>query len=176
MQIVISDSSCLIDLHKAQLLTEIVNLPFTFAIPQPLFDDELDSIPVEEKQQLLELGMQVIILPGEQVSMAQTYSNQHRQVSLYDCFALVVAEVTENSTLFTGDKALRALAESKDIETHGVLWAIDMLEEHSVIALPRLVSILEQFLNDPLVRLPEREVKSRIRRMRRAFQNDDDSF
>lgn len=45
-------------------------------------------------------------LLGKQVSMAQTYSNQYRQVSLYNCFALVVSEVTENLTLFTGDKSL----------------------------------------------------------------------
>lgn len=174
MQIVISDSSCLIDLHKAQLLVEMVALPFTFAIPQPLFDDELDSITPEEKQQLVELGMQIITLPGDQVTTAQGYYNQFRRVSLYDYFALVVAESTQDAILFTGDSALRNLAAEKNIETRGVLWAVDMLDHHEVVDKPRLISVLEQFQADPLVWLPEKEIKIRLRRLKKsgAIQTD----
>jgi len=167
MRIIISDSSCLIDLHKGGILQEIFALPFSFAIPQPLFEEELLSISVEEKAALVASGMEVIVLPGDQVVTAVTYFNSNRRLKLNDCFALVLAETTEAAILFTADQPLRQLAESKDIETHGVLWAIDMLEEHTDIDPCLLLNALELYDGDSLVRLPEDEVKSRMRRLRR---------
>lgn len=110
----------------------------------------------------------VINWPGEQVKTAQDYSNAHIRLSIYDYFALVAVEATENAILFTGDNALRALAESKDIETRGVLLAFDMFEQHESVDKARFISILEQFLKDPLVWLPENEIKVRIRKLRRV--------
>jgi len=167
MRVIISDSSCLIDLHKAGLLEAIFQLPFSYAIPQPLFDEELLSITEEEKAKLVEAGMEVTILLGEHVILAQTYFNQNRRLKLNDCFALVLAEVTESAILFTGDNPLRQLSESKEIETHGVLWAIDMLDELTDVPTQQLLEALMLFECDPLVRLPEEELKIRIRRLKR---------
>jgi predicted nucleic acid-binding protein len=167
MRIIISDSSCLIDLHKGGLLQAVFSLPFQFVIPQPLFKEELLSIPQEEKDAMVALGMQVIVLPGEQVSQAQTYFNENRRLKLNDCFALVLAEETDEAILFTGDNPLRRLADSKDIETHGILWGIDMIEEHSDIPPEALLEALLKFRDDPLVWLPEDELKSRIRKLKR---------
>lgn len=167
MKVVISDSSCLIDLHKAGLLKAIFRLPFSFVIPQPLFDEELLSISEQEKQELLGLGMNVMVLPGEQVAQAAAYFNANRKLKLNDCFALVLAEETDESILFTGDGPLRSLAETKEIEVHGVLWATDMLEQEECIEGRVLLKALELFLNDPLVRLPEAEVKKRIRHLKK---------
>ncbi|MEC9314976.1 MAG: hypothetical protein VYB22_08820 [Pseudomonadota bacterium] len=166
MQIVISDSSCLLELHKAELLIKMVNLPFTFVVPQPLFDDELDSIGAAEKQQLIALGLQIITLPGEQVKAAQDYSNQNKRASIYACFALVIAESAENAILLTGDDALRVLAEDKSIETCGLFWTLDMLEQYALVDRLRLISILEQFQSNPFMMLPENEIKARIRKLR----------
>ncbi len=169
MRIIISDSSCLIDLHKGGLLEAIFDLPFTFAIPQPLFDEELLSISPAEKESLLQLGMEVLIVPGEQVLTAQTYFNENRRLKLNDCFALAMAEAIAKAILFTGDQPLRVVAESKNVETHGVLWAIDMLEDHTDIAPATLIETLELYDNDPLVRLPEDEVRKRIRRLKKKL-------
>ncbi|MCB0637343.1 MAG: hypothetical protein KDC54_12030 [Lewinella sp.] len=167
MRIIISDSSCLIDLHKGGLLRDIFSLPFQFVIPQPLYKDELLSIPEEEKEVMISLGMEVIVLPGEQVGMAQTYYNENRKLKLNDCFALVLAETTEDSILFTADYPLRQLADSKNIETHGILWAIDVLEEHTDVPAQTLLDALLGYERDPLVWLPEEELKTRIKRLRK---------
>ena len=167
MRIIISDSSCLNDMHKGGLLRAMFRLPFQFVIPQPLFKEELERISEEEKQEMIALGMEVIVLPGEQVSQAQIYFNENRLLVLNYCFALVLAEETEESILFTADKALRQLADSKNIETHGILWGIDMLEEHTDIAPQTLLDALLAFEADPQVWLPEDELKTRIRRLRR---------
>ena len=170
MRIIISDSSCLIDLHKGGLLEAIFALPFTFVIPQPLWDEELLSINDDEKRELKRLGIRVEILPGEQVSKASVYFNEHRKLKLNDCFALVLAEETENAILFTGDQPLRTLAETNDIEAHGVLWAIDHLIEVEEIENQLLLQALELFRDDEYVRLPHDELKSRINRIRKLLR------
>ena len=41
MRIIVSDSSCLIDLRKVGLLDAFLKLPYEFLIPNTLFEDEL---------------------------------------------------------------------------------------------------------------------------------------
>jgi hypothetical protein len=54
MRIIISDSSCLIDLRKASLLAVFLRLPFEILIPNTLFEGELLSFTDDEKKTLLE--------------------------------------------------------------------------------------------------------------------------
>ncbi|MDO8863240.1 hypothetical protein Q6D67_16155 [Haliea sp. E1-2-M8] len=173
MRIIISDSSCLIDLHKGGLLEAIFGLPYSFAMPQPLFEEELLSISDEEKAMLIASGMEVTVLPGEHVTTAMDYYNENRRLKLNDCFALVLAETTEESILFTGDQPLRQLAETKEIETHGVLWAIDEILKHTDIDRQLILDALILFYEDPLVRLPEDELKRRIRRLKKSLKDNE---
>ena len=64
MRIVVSDSSCLIDLRKVSLLDALLRLPFEFLIPNTLFEDELLKFTAAQKKALLRGGLQVIDLPG----------------------------------------------------------------------------------------------------------------
>ena len=58
MQIIISDTSCLIDLRKGGLLSGLLALPYRFAIPLPLFEDELLDMSTREKAMLVESGLE----------------------------------------------------------------------------------------------------------------------
>ena len=49
MRIVVSDSSCLIDLRKVSLLEPLLELPYEFIIPNTLFEDELLKFTVAEE-------------------------------------------------------------------------------------------------------------------------------
>ena len=40
MRIIVSDTSCMIDLRKAALLESALTLPFSFVMPNTLFEDE----------------------------------------------------------------------------------------------------------------------------------------
>jgi hypothetical protein len=71
MRIVVSDSSCLIDLRKVLLLDALLRLPFEFLIPDTLFEDELVKFTATQKKALLRGGLKVIELPGERVLRAQ---------------------------------------------------------------------------------------------------------
>ena len=165
MRVIVSDTSCMIDFRKAALLEPLLALPYTFVMPNTLFDDEWLCLTPEEKTALRGRGLEVRELPGASVARAAAYFNQHRRLKLNDCFALTLAEDIEDSVLLTGDGLLRRVAEGNGIEVRGVLWAIDELEAHAVVPRRRLYDALRLLQEDDLVFLPEDELLRRIRRL-----------
>ena len=168
MRIIVSDTSCIIDLHKVQLLLAIFELPYTFVIPHTLFENELLGLTAAEKTELLRRGMEVRELDGVGVARAQDYFNAHPALQLNDCFAMRMAEEIDDSILMTGDANLREVAITKTIEVHGVLWTADELDQHRVVDRPTLQIAMRIFRDDPLVYLPGEEIRLRIRRFARA--------
>ena len=167
MRIIVSDTSCIIDLHKVELLLALFELPYTFVIPHSLFENELLRLTEQEKEELLQRGLEVRELDGDGVARAQEYLNTHRALQLNDCFALRMAEEIEDAILMTGDATLRAVATSKTIEVHGVLWTADELDKHEVADRTVLQLAMRAFQDDPLVFLPEDELRRRIHRFGR---------
>jgi hypothetical protein len=164
MRIIISDTSCLIDLGKAALLAAFLRLPFEILIPNTLFEDELLSFTAKEKKALLEGGLKVVDLPGAQVSRARDVIRARPRLSIHDGFAFALAESHSGCILLTGDSELRSLAESSRIEVHGVLWVCDQLFECKLSTAAQLRAALSQLAADPAVRLPKRELTGYIRR------------
>lgn len=169
MRIVVSDTSCMIDLRKAGLLEPLLRLPHSFVMPDALFEDEWLCLSQDEKQTLRDLGLDVRTLPGQLVERAARHFNRHARLKLNDCFALVLAEEIEDCILLTGDNPLRGIAEASEIEVHGVLWTIDEMEVHGVLPPQILYEALRLFQEDDLVFLPADEVSRRIRRLARLF-------
>jgi hypothetical protein len=91
----------MIDLRKAGLLEAILRLPYTFVMPDTLFEDEWLCLTAAEKQLLRDGGLEVRELPGESVVRAAEYFNQHKRLKLNDCFALSLAEDIDESILLT---------------------------------------------------------------------------
>ena len=56
MRLIVSDSSCLIDLRKASLLEAFLDLPFEVLIPDVLFEEELVRFTPAQKDLLLRGG------------------------------------------------------------------------------------------------------------------------
>ena len=50
MRIIVSDTSCMIDLMKAALLDAVLALPHTFVMANTLFDDEWLSLSAKDKK------------------------------------------------------------------------------------------------------------------------------
>ncbi len=164
MRIVISDSSCLTDLRKASLLAVFLLLPFEILIPNTLFEDELLSFTGNEKKTLLDGGLNVIDLPGSQVARARDVIRAQLRLSIHDGFAFALAEVNRGCILLTGDSLLTTLAETSQIEVHGILWVFDQIFNNQLATAETLHSALSQLNADPAVRLPKREVAAYIRR------------
>lgn len=168
MRIIVSDSSCLIDLRKASLLEAFLRLPYEFLIPNTLFEEELLKFTVAQKKALVRGGLQVVDLPGERVLRAQEVVRQIPTLSVHDGFAFALAESHSGCILLTGDGGLRALAVKHAIETHGVLWVIDEMHRKKIVAAETLAGALQLFLDDATVRLPRRELSAYLKRYRRG--------
>lgn len=168
MRIIVTDSSCLIDLRKASLLGAFLGLPYEILIPDALFEEELLRFAPAEKDLLLREGLKVVELPAASVLRARAMISEYPQLTIHDCFAFALAESCEDCLLLTGDRRLRALAESNRLEVHGTLWVIDQIHEMDLASPEVLVAVLNEFAQDPSVRLPSGELATRIRRYEQA--------
>src|SRR5271165_2913500 len=127
MRIVVSDSSCLIDLRKASMLDTFLKLPYEFLIPNTLFEEELLRFSAAQKKALIRGGLKVVDLPGERVLRAQAIIRELPRLSVNDGFAFALAESCPGCILLSGDDGLRAAAARHEMEVHGVLWVLDEL-------------------------------------------------
>ena len=160
----------MIDLRKVGLLEELLQLPYTFVMPDVLFEDEWLCLTERKKAALCEKGLEVTELSSETVEKASQHFNRHASLALNDCFALALAEETEDCILLTGDGHLRQVAQCSGIQTRGVLWAIDELEIHQVVEIRILHDALEIFHDDDTIFLPMNEVVQRLRRLSRVLR------
>jgi len=163
MRIIVSDSSCLIDLRKASLLEAFLQLPYEILIPNTLFEEELLRFTEDEKRLLLQ-GLQVVDLPGSSVLRAQQVIHDLPHLSIHDGFAFALAEVNPGCILLTGDGRLRALGASNGMEVRGVLWIIDEIHTNTLTNVGVLLEALRMFSSDPSVRLPRRSLVAYIKR------------
>lgn len=164
MRIIVSDSSCLIDLRKASLLDVFLRLPYEILIPNTLFEEELVRFTQEQKDLLIQGGLQVMDLPGQSVLRAQEVVRGLPHLSIHDGFAFALAESYEDCILLTGDGELRALAIEHSMEVHGVLWVIDEICNNGQASAEDLLEVLRGFAEDASVRLPRRDLMAQIRR------------
>lgn len=164
MRIIVSDSSCLIDLRKASLLDAFLKLPYEVLIPNTLFEDELLKFTAAQKNSLIRGGLKVVDLPGERVERARNILREFPKLSIQDGFAFSLAEGHAGCILLTGDGPLRALASSRRLEVHGILWVVDQLYENEVSTAKVLRTALQTLAADAAVRLPRKELVAYIMR------------
>ncbi len=164
MRIVVSDSSCLIDLRKASLLGAFLQLPYEILIPNTLFEEELLKFTETQKRTMLRGGLKVVDLPGERVVRAREIVRAAPQLSAHDGFAFALAESHPGCILLTGDGYLRKLATSSSIQVHGFLWLIDEIHRNRLSTAQILCTALQLLANDPAVRLPQRELAAYVKR------------
>jgi predicted nucleic acid-binding protein len=164
MRIIVSDSSCLIDLRKVSLLDAFLKLPYEILIPNTLFEEELLRFTEAHKRALLRGGLKVIDLPGERVLRAQQVVRAAPQLSVHDGFAFALAETHPGCILLTGDGYLRKLASTNKIEVHGFLWVVDEIHQKQLSTAKILCAALRLLAGDPAVRLPRRELAAYVKR------------
>ena len=165
MDVMVADTSVLIDLERGSLLKQCFALHFEFKVPDLLYRNELENRErgSEFGENLLRLGLQVVELSENEVARAIFYRRKNRRLSLPDSFALVLAE-SRRWTLLTGDAVLRVLALTLKVACHGVLWILDEIYREGVACPTELVSGLTAIRAHPRCRLPREEVDVRIRR------------
>src|SRR3990167_1803741 len=128
MLLLISDTSVLIDIEHGELTSAMFSLPWQFAVPDILFVEEL----AEKHMHLLDFGLICKEMRGELINQTYVLRQKHRQTSVNDLLALTLAR-DEKCQLLTGDKALRQVASSLNIEVHGTLWLVEQMISHEKI-------------------------------------------
>jgi hypothetical protein len=89
MRVLVSDTSILIDLERADLLRSAFSLDAEFVVPDLLYERELrDSGGAD----LRALGLRVESLNEDEVERAQAYRRAHPRLALPDTFALTQLE------------------------------------------------------------------------------------
>ncbi len=160
--ILVSDTSVLIDLERGGFLEVIFALPHEFAVPDVLYHRELAG---EWGERLVRLGLRVEEISSEGVERALHYRSERQVLSLPDSFALVLAKERE-WLLLTGDGQLRELAAGENVECHGVLWLLDLMEEAGIPGIQLLHDGLQALAGHQRCRLPRREITIRLERYR----------
>ena len=162
IRLIVSDTSCLIDLHKVRLLAVILRLPYRFIVPLPVRYSEVLDLSDPEWRGLEHAGLVAPDPPFEQVAEALALRTRHPALSPADCACLVEAQHSDNAVLLTGDRRLRRVAEAADLCVHGVLWIVDELWRAGLCCAARLVVALERWNDDRAVFLPPLEIESRV--------------
>ncbi len=162
---IVLDASCLIDLHKGNLLHFVTELPYRLIVPFPIRHSEVLYLTDREWQILDHGGLKTFDLSPEQVEDALNIKQAYPKLSANDCLCLALTRCHETAILLTGDKLLRQVAASEGFSVHGVLWVIDELKSVGACANATLISVLELWLNDQAVFLPAREIEVRLRRL-----------
>lgn len=160
MIILVSDTSVLIDLERGGLLEPAFSCELTMVVPDLLYERELEA---ENGPLLRRLGLGVVALVPDEVSFAQRLRKEQTSLSLADCFALSCARRPDHA-LVTGDKLLRAEAQSRQCTVYGLLWILDQLESSGKVGATLLHEGLTRISNHPRSRLPHAEVRTRLQR------------
>jgi len=177
MKLVVCDGSVLIDLERGILLQATFQLPFTFAVPDLLYSRELRP---HNGSALIAMGLQVMMLPGSGLSLAQGYRVRQPRLSLPDALALALAKeggdvlltgvaathTTGSHTLLSGDAALRELARIEKVECRGIFWVFDEIESQGILTASELEIALSSITAHPRCRLPKAEILARQVRYR----------
>ncbi len=148
MFLIISDACVLIDLECGKLTHAMFQLPWQFAVPDILFDEEL----ADQHRHLLQFGLINKIMDAQLIAEAYTLRSQHARVSVNDLLALILAK-HENCPLLTGDKALKKVAEQFKLEVHGTIWLVRQLIQHKIIT-HKTARVAFQHMRDAGSRLP----------------------
>lgn len=160
MIILVSDTSVLIDLERGGLLEPAFSCGLTMVVPDLLYDRELVA---ENGPFLRQLGLGVVALSPEEVSLAQEIRGQRPGLSLPDCFALSCARRADHA-LVTGDRLLRSEAQTRQCSVFGLLWILDQMEASGAVSTAMLHEGLSRIANHPRSRLPRTEITSRLQR------------
>ena len=162
MQVLVSDSSVLIELAKRELIDRMFRLRFSFAVPDLLFHQELIDLGRDDRRDLVGMGLRVEGLEPDRVATAIAYQDRRRALSLVDCFALALAH-HHGYTLLTEDRRMRAFAQDESIPHHDLMWIVDEMQQAAMLTASQVIAVLEAMHQDPRCPVPKQELTRRLR-------------
>lgn len=155
-RVYVSDTNIWIDLGNVGLLEATFQLPHSFAST----DFVLNELPPRDRRRLQALGLDIVVMGGDQMSLLQALAVQHNNSSLADVSCYLLAR-RNGHALLTGDGRLRRRAASEGIPVHGVLWILDQLIACGIVTAAGAAAGLQAMLAAG-ARLPEADCRHRL--------------
>lgn len=144
-----------------------IELPFRFPCVYVMYHEALRKefiTPPGLVNRLKELGIQEIELTEEEFFFAVEVASKYVKLSGYDRVALAIAKFRQ-IPLLTGDNALRKAAQREKVQVIGTIGLLDRLFKGGYIEKMEYKECLEQLLIHKERRLPEEELKARLRQV-----------
>ena len=157
MQVLISDSNVLIDLHVVNQLENMFKLPFSFTVPDILYEEELKV----HHGNLLSIGLKVMSLDSDTVGYTFQLAEKYDRPGRNDLFALALAKKV-GCPLLTGDKDLRKVAEKESVALYGTVWVIEQLIISEFITIEQAYALYTE-MKEKKRRLPWEVAFSRLK-------------
>lgn len=161
---IVVDTSVLIDLDRGSLVETALALPFEFVVPRLLLEAEVEP---SRADYLLSRPLRALDLDGDAMSAAQAYLERTAAISMVDAFVLALAKTT-GAMLLTGDGPLRALAIADNVDTHGLFWLLDHIEQAGTVDPRTLHASLTAITAHSRCRLPREQIRLRLARYARS--------
>jgi len=117
-------------MEVSNLIKKMFELPYQFAVPDILYEEELK----EDHENLLDYGLIMKMVSEESILYLENSLSQYSKIGFYDKLALAVAK-QESCPLVTGDGALRIAGKDEAIVVLGTVWLMDELIIHSLISM-----------------------------------------
>ena len=120
-------------------------------VPDLLYQHELEE---ENGTYLRALGLGVVALTSDELTLAQSIQKHRPVLSVPDCFALSCS-LRPDHVLVTGDRNLRNEAISRNAKVCGLLWILDQMEACGQIGFATLHDGLSKISAHQRCRLPK---------------------
>lgn len=159
MLLLISDANIIIDLEAGEILHSLFELPYQFAMPDVLYEEEIKGgCPY-----LLDMGLKTLVVTGEYVNYAvRLGAVTGNEPGFNDRLALALAR-QESCPLLTGDGNLRVLAAEEGTEVRGTLWILGEVIEFGLLTQEQALTVLHRMKRRGR-RLPWKEAEAVILR------------
>jgi len=168
VKVIIQDASVLIDMADCDLLDVWFGLGFDFRTTSLVLREVCRKNQKIKLQRFVKNGqLQIEASSGEVLSeIVRLQAQLSSRLTIEDVSALYFAGKPE-SILLTGDKQLRLHAEKRGIETHGLLWVLEILVTRGALLPGVAAERLEKLLEKGTSRLPLHECELRVRKWRK---------
>ncbi|WP_454887303.1 hypothetical protein [Sphingomonas oryzagri] len=160
MNLLVTDSSVLIDLERADLVRPAFSLPFSLVVSDILYAHELQA---SGGQAMLDFGLRVEPLESSEMSIGLALLRSRPGLSVQAACGVVLAEARRWAILSVDD-AVHEEAAAHGIECRGLLWLFDEFEKAGCCPLATLAAGLTTLNSARRCQLPEREVAARLGR------------
>lgn len=166
MQLLISDSNVLIDLIVINQIDNMFKLPYSFIVPDILYDQELKN----DHSDLLEKGLKIKELSSKTIIYSMGLMDKYDKPGRNDLFALALAK-QESSPLITGDQDLRDAAEKEAVVLYGTIWVIEQLIVYKFITVDD-ARIFYLEMKEKKRRLPWKIANAQLEEIEKSYKKD----